>query len=69
VTSADLVDLKIIDKVIPEPPSGAHTHPRQAAETVKQEILAALKELKQKPVDLLLHERLNKYRRMGVFTE
>jgi acetyl-CoA carboxylase carboxyl transferase subunit alpha len=69
VTSADLVDLKIIDKVIPEPPSGAHTHPRQAAETVKQEILAALKELKEKPVDLLLHERLNKYRRMGVFTE
>ncbi len=69
VTSGDLIDLKIIDKVIPEPPSGAHTQPKQAAEVVKKEILAALAELKEKPIDLLLHERLNKYRHMGVFTE
>ena len=32
VTSQDLIDLKIVDHVIKEPPSGAHNNPKQAAE-------------------------------------
>lgn len=69
VVSSDLIDLKIIDKVIPEPPSGAHTDPQRAAELVKAEIVAALEELKKLPVDQLLVERLEKYRVMGEFDE
>jgi len=69
VTSSDLVDLNIIDKVIKEPPSGAHNNPKLAAETVKVEILNALEELKEIPVDKLLLDRLKKYRYMGEFSE
>ncbi|MCK4573499.1 MAG: acetyl-CoA carboxylase carboxyl transferase subunit alpha, partial [candidate division Zixibacteria bacterium] len=65
----DLGPLGIIDKVIEEPPSGAQSDPDKAAETVKREIMAALEELKQLPVDQLLAERLQKYRRMGVYGE
>jgi acetyl-CoA carboxylase carboxyl transferase subunit alpha len=69
VVSSDLVDLKIIDTVIPEPPSGAHTDPQQAAEMVKEELVAALDELRELPVDQLLDERLQKYRVMGEYDE
>jgi len=68
-TSADLMELGIIDKVIPEPPGGAHNDSQQAAAIVKSEILATLEELKQKSVNVLLEERLYKYRRIGVFKE
>jgi acetyl-CoA carboxylase carboxyl transferase subunit alpha len=66
-TADDLLALGIIDKIIPEPTGGAHNDPPQAAKTVKEEILNTLAELKQKPVELLLEERLNKYRRMGEY--
>ncbi len=68
-TSEDLLNLGIVDKVIPEPPSGAHTDWRAAAALVKAEILTALKELSGKPVEELLRERHAKYRRMGEFRE
>ncbi len=69
VTSGDLVDLKIIDKVIPEPMDGAHTNHEEAAMLVKEEIVEALNEFKDKPVDVLLRERLEKYRKIGEYDE
>jgi acetyl-CoA carboxylase carboxyl transferase subunit alpha len=66
-TSQDLVNLRIVDKVIEEPHNGAHNDHRDAARRVKEEILAALRELKEKPVKDLLAERIEKYRRMGEF--
>ncbi|MEA1981616.1 MAG: acetyl-CoA carboxylase carboxyltransferase subunit alpha [candidate division Zixibacteria bacterium] len=69
VTSGDLVDLKIIDKVIPEPMDGAHTNHKEAAMLVKEEIVEALNEFKDKPVDVLLRERLEKYRKIGEYNE
>jgi acetyl-CoA carboxylase carboxyl transferase subunit alpha len=68
-TSPDLVRLGIVDKVIAEPPSGAHSDHLEAAARVKKEILAALQELKDKPFEDLLSERIAKYRRMGEFKE
>lgn len=67
VTSSDNFSLKIVDKVIKEPPSGAHTDPKQAAVYVKEAILDALKQLKETPVDQLLMNRLQKYRTIGEF--
>ena len=69
LTSADLMQLKIIDKVIAEPPAGAHNHPEAAAELIKQEIVSVLNELKNIPIEKLLVERMEKYRRMGEFDE
>ncbi|NOY89052.1 MAG: acetyl-CoA carboxylase carboxyltransferase subunit alpha [FCB group bacterium] len=69
LTSEDLMALGIIDKIIKEPPSGAHNNPDMAAVNVKKEILEALDELSKKPVEQLLEERLNKYRKIGVYNE
>ena len=69
VTSEDLIDLKIVDKVIKEPPSGAHNNIKQAAEYVKEAILTSLNELKDVPVDTLLLNRLKKYRHIGEYEE
>jgi acetyl-CoA carboxylase carboxyl transferase subunit alpha len=66
-TSQDLIDLRIVDKVIEEPRNGAHNDHLDAARRVKEEILTALRELKEKPLKDLLAERIEKYRRMGEF--
>lgn len=66
-TSDTLLELGVVDKVVPEPPSGAHNDPAEAARLVKTEILAALEELKTKPVAELLEDRLKKFRAMGEF--
>lgn len=68
-TSSDLIDLGIIDEVIKEPVNGAHNAPAEAAGIVKERIQAALKELQAIPIDQLLRERLEKYRRMGEVDE
>ncbi len=68
-TADTLLELNIVDKIIPEPPSGAHNDPPEAARLVKKEIMAALKELKTKSTSELLGERLAKYRAMGVLEE
>jgi acetyl-CoA carboxylase carboxyl transferase subunit alpha len=65
----DLLELKIIDKIIAEPPGGAHNDPESMAQTMKREVLAALTELKNQPIDDLLRNRLKKFRQMGVFRE
>ena len=67
VTSSDNLGLKIVDRVIKEPPSGAHTDPKKAAEFVKEAILDALAQLKDTPVDQLLMNRLQKYRTIGEY--
>jgi acetyl-CoA carboxylase carboxyl transferase subunit alpha len=69
VTSADVMKLKVIDRVVPEPTGGAHRDPEAIAKTLKEEILTSLKELRAKPIDQLLEDRLAKYLKMGDFTE
>jgi acetyl-CoA carboxylase carboxyl transferase subunit alpha len=66
-TADTLLELGVVDKVIPEPPSGAHNDPTEAARLVKVDIIAALAELKVKPVEELLRERLQKFRAMGEY--
>lgn len=69
LTSDDLIKLGIIDKILPEPPNGAHHNHKAAAETVKKEVLTALDDLQKDSVENLMKKRLEKYRRMGVFKE
>jgi acetyl-CoA carboxylase carboxyl transferase subunit alpha len=69
IRAQDLLDLGIIDRVIPEPPGGAHIGPAQTFKNVDKAISQALKRLEQKSLDELLEERYQKFRRMGVFTE
>jgi acetyl-CoA carboxylase carboxyl transferase subunit alpha len=68
-TADTLLELGVVDDIIKEPPSGAHTEPVEAARLVKEKLMAALDELKAKEIPELLKERLAKYRNMGVFKE
>ncbi|MDZ4722556.1 MAG: acetyl-CoA carboxylase carboxyltransferase subunit alpha [candidate division Zixibacteria bacterium] len=67
-TSEDLVKLGIVDRVVPEPTSGAHNDPVEAARLLKADIIKCLNELKGMPLDILLSERMQKYRKMGEFS-
>jgi acetyl-CoA carboxylase carboxyl transferase subunit alpha len=69
VTSSDCMELKVIDRIVQEPNTGAHSDPVQAAEILKGEIVKELSELNKLPLDELLERRLRKYRVMGEFQE
>ena len=69
IRAQDLLDLGIIDKIIPEPPGGAHIDPEGTFKAVDKHVNQALKKLEAKPVEELLEERYQKFRKMGVFKE
>jgi acetyl-CoA carboxylase carboxyl transferase subunit alpha len=69
LTSEDLMELGVIDGIIPEPPGGAHNDHRAAALAVKNKIMETLGELEKLPTEQLLAERLQKFRKIGVYGE
>jgi acetyl-CoA carboxylase carboxyl transferase subunit alpha len=68
-TSKDLLELGVVDHVIPEPLGGAHRDHHQTAMRVKQYLARSLRELVGLPSEKLLDSRYEKFRRMGVFLE
>ena len=69
LTSADLLGLGVIDEVIREPLGGAHRDHHRMASKLKLHLRAELRELTGRPVEELLQQRYEKFRRMGVFLE
>ena len=69
ITASDLKELDVIDKIIPEPPGGAHRDPPLMAETLGSEIEAVLNELEEIPARDLIRQRYLKYRKIGAFSE
>ncbi|MBI4464179.1 MAG: acetyl-CoA carboxylase carboxyltransferase subunit alpha [Acidobacteria bacterium] len=67
ITAQDLKLLGIIDRVVPEPPGGAHTDHSTMAEILDGELQQALEELHRLPVPELLEKRYEKFRQMGAF--
>jgi len=67
LTSKDLFELNIIDKIIKEPVGGAHKDPDKAAKILKNEILSAIKEFKDIEKDNLIEKRYNKFRKIGEY--
>jgi acetyl-CoA carboxylase carboxyl transferase subunit alpha len=65
LTGKDLIKLGLIDKVIDEPLGGAHRDPRGTVDRVKAQIVEWLGELSQVPIETLLQQRYEKFRRMG----
>jgi acetyl-CoA carboxylase carboxyl transferase subunit alpha len=61
----DLLELQIIDIIIDEPLGGAHHNPTVVYENVKQCILNQWNILKGIPLDVLIEERYQKFRKMG----
>lgn len=64
-----LLELGIIDKIIPEPPGGAHLDPEQTFKSVDKVLQATLKKYEAMPVEELINARYRKVRKIGVFVE
>ncbi|MFN4227536.1 MAG: acetyl-CoA carboxylase carboxyltransferase subunit alpha [Candidatus Ratteibacteria bacterium] len=69
LTAKDLLELGIIDEIIPEPPGGAHSDWETTFKLTKEVIERNLKEIKMIKVDELVEIRYKKYRKIGVFLE
>ena len=68
MTAQDLVDLEIVDEVIPEPLGGAHREPRAVTDRVAKALTNQLYQLTDLSVADLLDQRDRKYRRIGAVT-
>jgi len=69
LTARDLLTLKVIDEVIPEPAGGAHTDHDATAEAVREALLRHVNELRKVRPERLIKRRAEKYAAMGAFTE
>lgn len=67
LTSKDLLNLKLIDEIIPEPVGGAHRNVEQTALNIKKAIIKHLGELKRLSPEELVKKRYEKYRQIGRF--
>jgi acetyl-CoA carboxylase carboxyl transferase subunit alpha len=63
----DLMKLDIVDAMIEEPLGGAHHDPAKVYQDVKKYILDQWNILKTVPLDFLIEQRYQKYRRIGKF--
>ncbi len=68
-TAADLLDLQVIDEIIPEPPGGAHRDAGAMARTLGEALARNLRDLKGVPASDLVGKRYEKFRRMGQVAE
>ncbi len=69
IGAKDLLDLGIIDKIIAEPPGGAHIDPEQTFKNVDKDLNLTLRRLKQISPEERIKKRYQKFREIGVFTE
>jgi len=67
LTAESLLELGIIDEIIPEPDGGAHRKRKEAIESVKHAILKNLKRLKKTSPRKLVDRRYAKFAGMGKF--
>jgi acetyl-CoA carboxylase carboxyl transferase subunit alpha len=67
ITAPDLVELKVIDEIVPEPEGGAHTNHEAAAATLKTTLVRLLDDLRGLRPEKLVRRRREKFLRMGQF--
>lgn len=65
LTSKDLYDLKVIDKILKEPNGNAKSDVFKMSELIKEEIIKQMKELYKLSKEELIEKRYKKYRAMG----
>jgi acetyl-CoA carboxylase carboxyl transferase subunit alpha len=65
LTAPDLLDLGIVDRIVPEPPGGAHRDHEGAAALLKESLIEELKILKKMKPAKRLKRRLEKFAKMG----
>ena len=69
LTAPDLLEQKIVDRIIPEPLGGAHKDYQKAAETLKSVLKEELQLLAKIKPEKLIENRLEKFGKMGEYVE
>jgi acetyl-CoA carboxylase carboxyl transferase subunit alpha len=67
ITAGDLSQFGLIDEVVPEPAGGAHNDWDAAARMLDQALEKNLSELRAKPLDEMLAQRYDKFRKIAQF--
>jgi acetyl-CoA carboxylase carboxyl transferase subunit alpha len=68
VSGPHLVELGVVDRILPEPLGGAHHGIEETAQIIKETLVTAVGELSKLPIEELLDRRYKKFRAMGEFT-
>lgn len=68
MTAPDLVELGIIDEIVPEPLGGAHKSPEEAVKLLGKSLEKVLNALKKQSPEKILEKRYQKFRGIGQFT-
>jgi acetyl-CoA carboxylase carboxyl transferase subunit alpha len=69
ITAPELLELKVIDEVVPEPKGGAHAHHDAAAKSLRDVLCRHLEELRKMRPEKLVRRRRQKFLRLGAWTE
>lgn len=69
LTAPDLVEQKIVDRIVQEPLGGAHKNHEEAAFNLKKVLLEELQMLQKIKTDKLVENRIEKFANMGSYIE
>ena len=67
ITSPDLLELRVVDLIVDEPPGGAHQDPKAAAMAVGESLAATLAELDLLSPQGLVEQRYERFRALGSY--
>jgi acetyl-CoA carboxylase carboxyl transferase subunit alpha len=67
MTAADLLEMKLIDGIVPEPLEGAHLDPDTAIASLRETLKQALASLSGMSAEEVIADRYKKFRQMGNF--
>lgn len=67
ITARDLLELEVIDDIVPEPLGGAHKNHAVAAQNLKRFLIDSLQELKKTSINGLVEQRYERVRKIGKF--
>jgi acetyl-CoA carboxylase carboxyl transferase subunit alpha len=69
ITAPDLLELGVVDAVVPEPTGGAHADPEEACRGRRGGFEKAVEETTKSQTDELVARRYRRFRRLGAFDE
>ncbi|HYV98326.1 MAG TPA: acetyl-CoA carboxylase carboxyltransferase subunit alpha [Gemmatimonadaceae bacterium] len=69
ITAPDLMELGVIDEIVPEPVGGAHVDHEAMGRTLRDALISNVEELRRVKPEKLVRRRREKFLKMGVFEE
>ncbi|RNC28619.1 MAG: Acetyl-coenzyme A carboxylase carboxyl transferase subunit alpha [Candidatus Dichloromethanomonas elyunquensis] len=69
ITAQDIEELGVIDKILPEPPGGAHKDPDGMAAVIKENLLKVPFKAMGEKIEDTVRRRYTKYRKIGAYLE